>query len=71
MDCYSPLPKDDVVDILLKLSVEPLLHFKCVCNWYDMIKSESFIAKHFHHKKNCSRLLIRNLKSEEDEDTLF
>ncbi|KAH0693793.1 putative F-box protein At3g10430 [Solanum tuberosum] len=71
MDCYCPLPEDLVVDILLMLSVEPLLHFKCVCkHWYALIKSESFIEKHFHHKNNHTRLLICNLKLEEEEHTL-
>ncbi|KAH0758483.1 hypothetical protein KY290_021976 [Solanum tuberosum] len=72
MDYYCPLPEDLVVDILLMLPVEPLLRFKCVCkHWYALIKSESFIEKHFHHKNNRSRLLICNLKFEEEEHTLF
>ncbi|KAH0758485.1 hypothetical protein KY290_021978 [Solanum tuberosum] len=71
MDCYCPLPEDLVVDILLKLPVEPLLRFKCVCkHWYALIKSESFIEKHFHHKNNRARLLICNLKLEKEEHTL-
>ncbi|KAH0693798.1 F-box protein At3g07870-like [Solanum tuberosum] len=71
MDCYCPLPEDLVVDILLMLPVEPLLRFKCVCkHWYALIKSESFIEKHFHHKNNRARLLICNLKLEKEEHTL-
>lgn len=72
MDCYCPLPEDIVVDILLRLPVEPLLRFKCVCkHWYALIKSESFIEKHFHHKNNRSRLLICNLKLEAEEHIVF
>ncbi|KAH0758476.1 hypothetical protein KY290_021969 [Solanum tuberosum] len=63
MDGRRPLPKDLVVDILLRLPVESLLRFKCVCkHWYALIKSSSFIEKHFHHKNNCARLLVCNLK---------
>ncbi|KAH0693790.1 hypothetical protein KY285_020887 [Solanum tuberosum] len=63
MDGHRPLPEDLVVDILLRLSVESLLRYKCVCkHWYALIKSPSFIEKHFHHKNNCARLLVCNLK---------
>ncbi|KAK4340944.1 hypothetical protein RND71_039445 [Anisodus tanguticus] len=57
------LPEDVLVDILLRLPVESLLRFKCVCKyWYALIKGPSFIEKHFHHKNNRARLLIYNLK---------
>ncbi|KAG5612100.1 hypothetical protein H5410_023381 [Solanum commersonii] len=62
MDGHRPLPEDVVVDILLRLPVQSLLRFKCVCKHWCLIKSPSFIEKHFHHKNNCARLLVCNLK---------
>ncbi|KAM3361031.1 F-box/kelch-repeat protein [Capsicum galapagoense] len=63
MDGCRPLPEDIVLDILLRLPVESLSRFKCVCkHWYALIKSPSFIEKHFHHKNNRSRLLVGNMK---------
>lgn len=63
MDDRRPLPEDLILDILLRLPVESLLRFKCVCkHWYALIKSPSFIEKHFHHKNNRDRLLVCNLK---------
>lgn len=63
MDGCRPLPEDLVIDILLRLPVESLLRFKCVCkHWYVLIKSPSFIEKHFRHKNNRARLLVCNLK---------
>ncbi|XP_060198410.1 F-box only protein 8-like [Lycium barbarum] len=62
------LPEDILVDILLRLPVEPLLRFRCVSKrWYALIKSPSFIEKHFHHKNNRARLLICNLTMSLDE----
>ncbi|KAH0693810.1 F-box only protein 8-like [Solanum tuberosum] len=56
------LPEDLLVDVLLRLPVESLLRFKCVCkHWYALITSPSFIEMHFHHKHNHARLLICNL----------
>ncbi|WMV26576.1 hypothetical protein MTR67_019961 [Solanum verrucosum] len=63
MDGHRPLPEDVVIDILLRLPVESLLRFKCVRkDWCTLIRSPSFIEKHFHHKNNCARLLVCNLK---------
>ncbi|XP_059280190.1 F-box/kelch-repeat protein At3g23880-like [Lycium ferocissimum] len=63
MDDRRPFPEDLILDILLRLPVESLLRFKCVCkHWYALIKSPSFIEKHFHHKNNRARLLVCNLK---------
>ncbi|KAH0695237.1 hypothetical protein KY285_022334 [Solanum tuberosum] len=42
-----------------------------VKDWGATDHHESFIEKHFHHKNNRSRLLICNLKFEEEEHTLF
>ncbi|KAH0758474.1 hypothetical protein KY290_021967 [Solanum tuberosum] len=71
MDGRRPLPEDLVVDILLRLPVESLLRFKCVCkHWYALIKSPSFIEKHFHHKNNCARLLVCNLKVAREVDAI-
>ncbi|KAK4340945.1 hypothetical protein RND71_039446 [Anisodus tanguticus] len=62
------LPEDLLVDILLRLPVESLLRFKCVCkHWYALIQSPSFIEKHFHHKNNRAHLLICNLTMSLDE----
>ncbi|XP_059281752.1 F-box protein CPR1-like [Lycium ferocissimum] len=61
-------PEDILVDILLRLPVEPLLRFRRVSKcWYALIKSPSFIEKHFHHKNNRARLLICNLTMSLDE----
>ncbi|PHT83831.1 hypothetical protein T459_12274 [Capsicum annuum] len=64
MDDHCPLPEDLILfNILLRLPVESLLRFKCVCkHWYALIKSPSFIEKHFHHKNNHASLLICNLE---------
>ncbi|XP_060198407.1 F-box protein CPR1-like isoform X2 [Lycium barbarum] len=62
------LTEDLLVDVLLRLPVETLLRCKCVCkHWYALIKSPSFIEKHFHHKNNRARLLICNLTMSLDE----
>lgn len=62
MDGSRPLPEDLLVEILLRLPVESLLRFKCVCkHWYALIRNPSFIEKHFHYKNNRARLLICNL----------
>ncbi|XP_055833572.1 F-box/kelch-repeat protein At3g23880-like [Solanum dulcamara] len=56
------LPQDLLVDVLLRLPVESLLRFKCVCkHWYALITSQSFVEMHFRHKHNHARLLICNL----------
>ncbi|KAK4340940.1 hypothetical protein RND71_039441 [Anisodus tanguticus] len=71
MDDRCPLPEDLVLNILLRLPVESLLRFKCVCkHWYALIKSPSFIEKHFHHKNNCARLLVCNLKVAHEGHTI-
>ena len=55
-----------VVDILLRLHVETLLHIKlCV---QSLVKI-SYI-KNFQLKKSCARLLVCNLKVEEEGNTL-
>ncbi|XP_016466440.1 putative F-box protein At3g10430 [Nicotiana tabacum] len=42
-------PEDLAMEILLRLPVESLLRFKCVCkNWYEIIKSRSFIREHMN-----------------------
>ncbi|KAG5612103.1 hypothetical protein H5410_023384 [Solanum commersonii] len=72
MDGRSPLPEDLVVDILLRLPGISLLHFKCVCKHrYALIKSPSFIEKHFHHKNNRARLLVRNSKVSDEKFVVF
>ncbi|KAG5612107.1 hypothetical protein H5410_023388 [Solanum commersonii] len=56
-------PEDLVVNILLRLPVESLLCFKCVCkHWFPLIKSPSFIREQFHHNNNRARLLVCNSK---------
>ncbi|KAK6792192.1 hypothetical protein RDI58_011273 [Solanum bulbocastanum] len=63
MDCQCHFPEDMVVDILSRLPVESLLHFKCVCkHWYGLIKSMSFKEKHFHQKNNRAHLLVCDFK---------
>ncbi|WMV34332.1 hypothetical protein MTR67_027717 [Solanum verrucosum] len=45
--------------ILSRLPVQSLLRFKCVCkNWNDLIKTSSFIEKHFNSESNRLRLMI-------------
>nr|XP_009787764.1 PREDICTED: F-box/kelch-repeat protein At3g23880-like [Nicotiana sylvestris] len=56
-----PFPEDLTVDILLRLPVESLLRFKCVCkNWYEIMKSHSFIREHMHwnSKSKSPQILI-------------
>ncbi|XP_055829919.1 F-box protein At3g08750-like [Solanum dulcamara] len=56
------LPEDVLMDVLLRLPVESLLRFKCLCkHWYALITSPSFVEVHFSHKRNHARLLICNL----------
>ncbi|KAG5612119.1 hypothetical protein H5410_023400 [Solanum commersonii] len=55
--------RDLVVDILLRLPVESLLRFKCMCkHWYGFIKSASFKEKYFQQKNNGARLLVCDFK---------
>lgn len=55
IDSYSR--EETVNDILLRLPVKSLLRFKCVCkSWHDLIKSSSFIKKHFDNESNRPRL---------------
>lgn len=71
MDERHPFPEDLILDILLRLPVESLLRFKCVCkHWYALIKSPTFIEKHFHHKNNRTRLLVCNLKVAHEGDAI-
>lgn len=50
--------------ILSRLLVQSLLQFKCVCkNWNDLIKTSSFIEKHFNSESNRLRLMITKLVS--------
>ncbi|KAG5570870.1 hypothetical protein H5410_060636 [Solanum commersonii] len=45
--------EDLIREILLRLHVESLLRFKCVCkNWYTLIKNPSFIREHLNFSKN-------------------
>nr|XP_009629182.1 F-box protein At3g08750-like [Nicotiana tomentosiformis] len=56
-----PFPEDLAVDILLRLPVESLLRFKCVCkNWYEIMKSHSFIREHmnWNSKSKSPQILI-------------
>lgn len=56
------LPEDLLVEVLLRLPVESLVRFKCVCkHWYALITSPSFVEMHFQHEHNHARLLICNL----------
>nr|GMD63999.1 putative F-box protein At1g19160 [Ipomoea batatas] len=55
------LPKDLLIDILVRLSVKTLMRFKCVCRFlYDLIKKDHFfIDKHYEFsraKNNCALL---------------
>ncbi|XP_049373211.1 F-box/kelch-repeat protein At3g23880-like [Solanum verrucosum] len=52
--------EEAVTDILLiRLPVKSLLRFKCVCaSWRDLIKSESFIKKHYDCESSRPRLWI-------------
>ncbi|XP_060188674.1 F-box protein At3g08750-like [Lycium barbarum] len=45
------LPKDAVVQILLRLPVKTLLRFRSVCkSWYNFLKSSNFIKLHLTHQ---------------------
>ncbi|XP_059301987.1 putative F-box protein At3g10430 [Lycium ferocissimum] len=45
------LPKDAVVQILLRLPVKVLLRFRSVCkSWYNFLKSPNFIKLHLTHQ---------------------
>nr|GMD70967.1 putative F-box protein At1g19160 [Ipomoea batatas] len=55
------LPKDLLIDILVRLSVKTLMRFKCVCRFFhDLIKSDHlFMDKHYEFsraKNNCAFL---------------
>ncbi|XP_070005483.1 probable F-box protein At1g14315 [Nicotiana sylvestris] len=55
IDSYSR--EETVNDILLRLAMKSLLLFKCVSkSWHDLIKSSSFIKKHFNSESNRARL---------------
>ncbi|XP_019243769.1 PREDICTED: F-box/kelch-repeat protein At3g17530-like isoform X2 [Nicotiana attenuata] len=55
--------KELVTDhVLLRLPVKSLFRFKCVCkSWHDLIKSSSFIKKHFNSESNRLRLMVCKL----------
>ncbi|MCD7465589.1 hypothetical protein HAX54_001596 [Datura stramonium] len=52
--------EETITDVLLiRLPVKSLLRFKCVCkSWSDLIKSASFIKKHFNCESSRPRLWI-------------
>lgn len=52
--------KELVTDhVLLRLPVKSLFRFKCVRkSWHDLIKSSSFIKKHFNSESNRLRLML-------------
>ena len=54
--------RDLLEDVLLRLPVESLVHFKCMCkHWYALITSPSFVEMHYHHKHNHAHVLICKL----------
>uniref|UniRef100_A0A1S4C5H6 F-box protein At3g10430 n=1 Tax=Nicotiana tabacum TaxID=4097 RepID=A0A1S4C5H6_TOBAC len=68
-----PFPKDLAVDILLKLPVESLLRFKCVCkNWYEIMKSHSFIREHmnWNSKSKSPQILIYDYSAPDDSSPI-
>ncbi|XP_060182753.1 F-box/kelch-repeat protein At3g17530-like [Lycium barbarum] len=55
--------------ILSRFPVKSLERFKCVCkNWNDLIKSLSFIEKHFNSESNRLRLMICKFGVKYDKD---
>ncbi|KAH6791952.1 hypothetical protein C2S52_002429 [Perilla frutescens var. hirtella] len=53
------LPEDLVHEILLRLPVKPLLRCKCVCKeWCALIRSPSFVDRHFSHESNHECLIV-------------
>ncbi|XP_058742002.1 F-box/kelch-repeat protein At3g06240-like [Vicia villosa] len=54
------LPFELIIEILLRLPVKPLLHFRCVCkSWLSLISSNTFATSHFEHAATHRRLLIK------------
>ncbi|XP_038698578.1 F-box protein CPR1-like isoform X4 [Tripterygium wilfordii] len=46
----SDLPREIIMEILIRLLVKPLLRFRCVSmSWYAMIDSKNFINRHVKH----------------------
>ena len=51
------LPQEIVEHILLRLTPESLIRFKCVCkSWYALINDPSFVNKHLHISINNSNI---------------
>ncbi|XP_075498763.1 F-box protein CPR1-like [Primulina tabacum] len=65
---HGYLPEDVMLDIVLRLPVKTLLQFKCVSTyWCTLIESPGFVKRHFNHKSNPERLLVRNYRPDTDE----
>ncbi|KAG5597674.1 hypothetical protein H5410_038906 [Solanum commersonii] len=52
-------PEEIIVEILIDITVGPLLRFKCASKfWKTLITSDHFKAKHYNYAKNNKKILI-------------
>ncbi|KAK4271144.1 hypothetical protein QN277_019881 [Acacia crassicarpa] len=53
------LPQEIIRDILIRLPVNSLIRFQCVCRlWRDLSKDPSFIADHLHHSNRQNPYIL-------------
>ncbi|PHT40826.1 hypothetical protein CQW23_19680 [Capsicum baccatum] len=68
----SSLPEVLAEDILVRLPVESLLRFKCVCKmWHKIIKSPDFIREHCKHRNKVHKILVYDRNNPPDPITLI
>ncbi|XP_059643045.1 F-box protein At1g11270-like [Cornus florida] len=62
------LPDDVMIDILARLPVKSVIQSRSVCkNWHSIVKNPSFVAKHFNHHTNSSRLFVYHFDYDSEE----
>ncbi|XVE83731.1 hypothetical protein DITRI_Ditri16bG0109800 [Diplodiscus trichospermus] len=59
MQDFGNLPRDLFLEIFLRLPVESLMRFKCVCrSWYALISNPEFISKHLNYNRNINEFVL-------------
>ncbi|XVF58353.1 hypothetical protein PTKIN_Ptkin07bG0059800 [Pterospermum kingtungense] len=59
MQGFGNLPRDLFLEIFLRLPVESLTRFKCVCkSWYALINDPKFISMHLNYNSNNHEFVL-------------
>nr|GEX78944.1 retrotransposon protein, putative, Ty1-copia subclass [Tanacetum cinerariifolium] len=71
--CIEDLPKNVMADIISRLPVTKIIHFKSVCrNWHEIVPDSYFIDLHLSRSPRCimiHRKIQPDLVSEDEDET--